>query len=284
MCSVNPICPGPRTLIGLPRFPANAAHAGRDSSKGAAMKHGHRFIDLTSQTFGKLTVLQFHSISKSGRTLWECKCECGNKTLVAAGELRANKTKSCGCLRSIRCKETKTTHGDGSRRRSVKEYRIWTHIKERCYNPNSMAFKDYGARGIAVCARWKNSYAEFLKDMGRCPQGLQIDRIDNSGNYEPGNCRWADRFIQSDNRRSVIHITHSGIRLNLKAWSRKLGIPYLRLYGRYVLRGWSFEDSITKPVGKQARVALRPHLERVGYRPSARPERNGGVVRIWKCK
>lgn len=131
--------------------------------------------------------------SKSGHKLWICTCDCGNIKTVQARNVIAGKTKSCGCIRG----EPET----GLSVRSLPEYRAWIDMKTRCFNKKSNSYKYYGARGITVCDTWKHSFLTFYKDMGKRPDGLTLDRINNDGNYEPNNCRWATMAVQINNRR-----------------------------------------------------------------------------------
>jgi hypothetical protein len=117
----------------------------------------------------------------------------------------------------------KRTHGESHGVQRTTEYRAWAGMHERCLNPQHKQYKHYGGRGITVCARWKD-YEAFLADMGRKPEGTSIDRINNEGNYEPGNCRWATRIEQNSNMRSTRWITCSGERRTLNGWARVLGI------------------------------------------------------------
>lgn len=120
-------------------------------------------------------------------------------------------------------------------------YRRWTNMKRRCSDPKSNSYYYYGGRGIAVCDRWQDSYENFLADMGECPSAQHtLDRIDNNGNYEPGNCRWVTRKQQSHNRRSNLIIEHAGKRLCVAEWADILGIKVDRLYKRLYL-GWPIE-------------------------------------------
>lgn len=127
----------------------------------------------------------------------------------------------------------------------TKTHRIWKTMKSRCLNPNFPAYQYYGARGITVCERWQK-YPNFLADMGECPEGLSLDRIDNSKGYEPSNCRWADRRTQSLNVRRIRMITFRGETLCIQDWSRRLGIPRPTI-DRRLATGLSVEEALTLP-------------------------------------
>lgn len=127
-------------------------------------------------------------------------------------------------------------------------YQCYQDMKSRCLNPNSQQYKNYGARGISVCARWLESYQNFLDDMGQKPDGLTIDRKDNDGNYEPGNCAWATKKEQRLNQRTCVYLEFDGLRLTQREWAQRLGMPEQTLYGRIKRRGWSVERSLTTPV------------------------------------
>lgn len=126
------------------------------------------------------------------------------------------------------------------------EYRCWCAMRRRCLRPHDAAYKYYGARGITICDRWM-VYENFLKDMGKRPVGKSIDRINNDGNYEPGNCRWATQLQQNQNSRSVKHITFRGETKTMREWSRDFGLCQATVSDR-LIRGWSIEDSLTKPL------------------------------------
>lgn len=127
------------------------------------------------------------------------------------------------------------------------EYQVWQNMLQRCFNPNSPIFADYGGRGITVCDRWLDSFENFIGDMGPRPfPGAEIDRENNDGNYEPGNCRWVGRVANCDNKRSARRITHGGRTMSVTAWARELSIPRSSL-DRRVRAGWSDTDAITKP-------------------------------------
>jgi hypothetical protein len=153
-------------------------------------------------TFGRLTVKCRHGASWNGHALWACQCSCGKEAITRASRLFSGGTVSCGCARppaSLRFK-SKKYESYGYEKRSP-EFCAWRHMLDRTTRPTHPWYKGYGGRGISVCSEWQD-YWSFLSDMGRRPSKMHsLDRIDNDGNYEPGNCRWATISEQNSNRK-----------------------------------------------------------------------------------
>lgn len=205
-----------------------------------------RVFDLTGHRFGRLTVQRRDLSAPTGRgTLakWVCICDCGNNKIVIGRYLRIGITSSCGCLHKERLSAMNRTHGKSA----TPEYHAWHDMGRRCYNHKNQHYKDYGGRGISVCEQWRNSFETFLQDVGLRPTNKHtLDRIDNDGNYQPGNVRWATQKEQSANkryRRSNTGIT--GVRF--------IGHAYeVMLARRYIGRFSTLEEAIE--ARKRARV------------------------------
>ena len=138
-------------------------------------------------------------------------------------------------------------HGDAGGGKKAREYSAWGAMIQRCTNPKTVHYDRYGGRGIKVCDRWLNSYVDFLADMGRCPAGMEIERIDNDGNYEPGNCCWATRKAQNRNTSLCRLLTFRGQSLAVAEWAEILGINHRTIMSRLNM-GWSEERALGVPV------------------------------------
>lgn len=209
------------------------------SCKDAAQRESQR-VDISGRRFWRLVVVRFVEMDRHRRSMWEVLCDCGNRKIVAKPSLLAGLTKSCGCLHA--------PHGETRNYSQSTEHRIWSGMIRRCEDSRDPAYKDYGGRGIRVCARWRQSFAAFLKDMGRRPSKLHsLDRYPNkNGDYEPSNCRWATSKQQARNTRRNRMITFQGQTLCLSEWAERMGVRTAALHQR-LAAGWDIGRAITEP-------------------------------------
>ena len=198
------------------------------------------------EKFNKLKVIELDHITprlrKDGQTsnieYYKCECECGNIVFVQKACLKNNHVQSCGCLNLA----NHTKHsGKGTRL-----YRIWGNMKTRCYNPNSDAYHNYGARGIKICDEWLNDFKNFYDWAinNGYKDNLTIDRIDVNGNYEPTNCRWCTDKEQCNNTRKNRYITYKNITHTISEWAEIRGIARDTLRNRIVKHHWSIERAL----------------------------------------
>ena len=199
-------------------------------------------LDLTGVRFGRWIVVAPEP-SHDDRTFWTCRCDCGSVRIVSTQTLRMHLSQSCGCLRANVSSVVNRTHGATN----TTEYRAWCGIKKRCYNHATKSYADYGARGIVVCDRWRDSFETFYTDMGQCPPGHSIERIDNDGPYAPDNCKWASRKEQNSNTRRNVYVTWLNQQMTVSEAARMAGIKRLVLHKR-LARGWSIDRAMTEPL------------------------------------
>ena len=206
-----------------------------------------RFIDLTGQKFGRLTVIKRLENNKRNETVWLCKCECGKEVNVTYGHLAYGHSKSCGCYAKELFVNTVSKH----KLRTHRLYNIWRGIKQRCCNSKSVFFNYYGGRGIKICDEWLNDFKKFYDwSVKNGYDGkLSIDRINNDGNYEPHNCRWANPKIQSTNRRTNRIIEINGEKKCLSEWLEINNISSTTFYRR-INNGWNVVEALTTPTKK----------------------------------
>ena len=191
-----------------------------------------KFIDLTGKKIGRLTVISLNS--KGKRTYWNCICDCGKEKRVDGQHLRSKKIVSCGCYSIERFSNLNKKHSKSNTR----IYGIWAGIKSRCYDINCKSYSNYGGRGITICDEWKNDFMSFYSwaMQNGYKEDLTIDRIDNNGSYEPSNCRWVNRYVQSNNTRNTIIIEFKGEKYSAKQFCSLLNINYKKfLYGFHKL-------------------------------------------------
>lgn len=201
-------------------------------------------IDLTGQKFGRWTVL---NRTEGRRQNWDCRCECGREKSVYGADLRVGKSLSCGCLRGegvAQRNRDSAKHGMFG----TPEYKTWSSMIQRCTNSSASAWPNYGGRGIGICISWRESFEEFYADMGPRPKGTTLGRIDNEGDYEPGNCRWETFKEQASNRRSSRLITYNDETKTLQQWADWAGLSIHTLSKRLGKYGWDFDRAITAPL------------------------------------
>ena len=192
-------------------------------------------IDLVGKSFGRWTVLRVGQTNT--RKGWDCVCTCGSTATVPTSNLTGGKSTCC-----MAC--ANRTHGHSRHGPARNTYRIWWAMVQRCRNPRNESWELYGGRGISVCPAWVESFEAFLADMGVKPPGLSLDRQDNDGNYEPGNCRWATTVEQSHNSRAVRWVSFNGEKKVISEWARYFGLKVPTLFGR--IREWGEAEAMRR--------------------------------------
>ena len=193
------------------------------------------------QRFGRLVAVR--RVFAPGQAIkYLCYCDCGTSTNVLASNLSKGNSQSCGCLHREIINQP-ISHGMSR----TNPYAVWAMMIQRCENPDNKDYERYGGRGIRVCPRWQESYAQFRADMGDCPARHSLDRIDNDGDYAPENCRWSNGNQQARNRRSNHVLEYAGKRQCLTVWAREIGIDHRTICTR-LKRGWSVEKALSTPL------------------------------------
>lgn len=206
---------------------------------------------IVGRTFGRLKALSYVGTEKRGKVnarMFECECECGTRCVVRYDCLKSGGTASCGCLQKQKQLSAVVKHGAAGRGGISMEYQSWVAMISRCHgaSKNELAQKTYKDKGIVVCDRWRNSFADFISDVGPRPSVKHsIDRYpNNKGNYEPGNVRWATRIEQARNMTSNVLVTHNGVTKSITEWGIENGISRSCIYNR-IRYGWDAVDAIT---------------------------------------
>ncbi len=209
-----------------------------------------KFVDLSGQRFGKLTVLErAGTYSENGGVMWRCRCDCGKETTVISNSLRSGKTRSCGCLSAEKSKERAKHGSTGSRL-----YRIWSAMIERCTNPNRKGYENYGGRGITVYEEWRKNFSSFKEwaESNGYEDTLTIERKDNDKGYSPDNCRWITFKAQQNHKRDNHLLTCKGETHTIAEWSEITGIRFSTICNR-LSYGWPIEDVLFRPIKQQVK-------------------------------
>lgn len=216
---------------------------------------GLRRKNITGQRFNMLVALETTRVSPSGQAYWRFRCDCGGEKEIRASHAKSGQIKSCGCSSGALIGASHTKHGYWKGNVSAPEYSAWCLARTRCHNPNNQAFKDYGARGISMCDRWrvgedgKSGFECFIADMGDRPTPRHsLDRVENDKGYSPDNCRWATRIEQMRNTRGLRFVEYGGRTMCVSEAIEAAGsvIEIDRVVKR-LNRGWSVQDAVTTP-------------------------------------
>ena len=201
-------------------------------------------MEYIGKKYNRWTIKAYRGYNNLGKHTYLCQCECGKEKIVVLGNLKSGTSKSCGCLNDENRKGNTWSKKHGMS--FSREYSTWRAMLDRCENKTYREYPDYGGRGIKICERW-HDFNNFYADMGKRPQNTTLDRIDNNGNYEPSNCRWANAKTQANNRRSNSLITFNGKTQTLQQWADETGIYENTISMRINHYGWSIEKALTTP-------------------------------------
>lgn len=193
---------------------------------------GHRYERLI------VTARAPNAGPKDTNARWYCRCDCGRQSIAYGQDLARGKVKSCGCLNASRI------YKHGMARTPI--HRVWISMRHRCENKFNASYHNYGGRGIFVCDEWQD-FAQFYADMGQCPDGHTLERIDNNGPYSKANCRWATGVEQHNNKRTNRFVTAFGKTQTIAQWSAEFGVPWTTIRMRIEKLGWTNEQSVSEP-------------------------------------
>lgn len=203
--------------------------------------------------FNRLTILKEVESVKYKKGIMRkvlCECDCGNKKEIDLNSIKRGKSTSCGCFNKENSKNLHTKHGFAMLSTGVRhpDYCIWIKMKSRCFNTNDKSYSNYGGRGIEVCDRWKDSFENFIKDLGWRPNNkYSLERIDYNGNYCPENCKWIHKSEQSKNSRRVKLIDYNGKSYCLTDLCKLLNLTYSTMRHRVYDLGIPFEEAMKYP-------------------------------------
>lgn len=202
-------------------------------------------IDVTGERYGRLTAIERLNVVGQ-RSPWRFQCDCGDVVILPLERVRQGIAKSCGCLRKDVTRARSLTHGHRVNRKTTRTRKAYEHAKSRCFNPRNKKFPQYGGRGITMCDEWMGDFSNFLRDMGECPLGLSLDRVNVNGHYEPRNCRWATNSQQARARTDNVLVNHNGVEVVLKDYARIRGVNYKSLHALVRYRGMTANDAANR--------------------------------------
>lgn len=205
-------------------------------------------IDVTGERYGRLVAVR-RTKTHAKKTFWLFQCDCGALHECRLENVRHSNTRSCGCQKAEDIAARSIKHGHQTGRKESRTLKCYRHAKSRCENPNDPKFPIYGGRGIVMCREWSSDFSAFLRDMGECPPGMSIDRIDPNKGYNQDNCRWATIAQQARTRTDNIVVEHDGRQMVLKDFAALMGVNYKTLHARVRYRGMTPQDAAKDLLG-----------------------------------
>jgi hypothetical protein len=206
-------------------------------------KRNRPLKDYTGQRFGRLVATGLRERRNDNDHIWSFRCDCGVEVDRKIRLVRSGRTSSCGCVFREKMAARNTKHGQSG----TKTYRVWKNMRARCGSETDSDYHLYGGRGIKVCERWQD-YLAFVEDMGECPPGKSLDRVDVNAGYSPDNCRWATAKEQAGNKRTTRRVEALGQTKIITEWARELGVSH-RLIDYRLKAGWPADEAVTRKPG-----------------------------------